>query len=70
MEKNFLKTPEDVKERVFLSIWIARQVYGKLATKDELIETFNLYDIEFNDELKLELISRFPGIDLDQDRLN
>ena len=65
MEKKYLKVPEDAKERIFLSIGMARMISGKITEKDELIRTVNSYGIEFNDELKLELIDRFPEIDLD-----
>ena len=65
MEKKYLKIPEDTKERIFLFIGMARMISGKITEKDELIRAFNSYGIEFNDELKLELIDRFPEIDLD-----
>lgn len=65
MEKKFIQTPTDAKERHFFFIELSTAISGNVVKKDELIRGFNLSGIEFNDELKAEIKDRFPEIDLD-----
>jgi|GEM_PF-5873863 len=64
MNKSFFKLPLDRKEKILFSIALAKGISGNPVNREEIIQVFKQENIELTDEIKLEIVKRFPEVSL------